>query len=327
MSASVSVILPVYNRRNVIEECLRSVLAQSYADFEVLVIDDGSTDQTPEVCRRLAAEDPRIRLITGHHTGVSAARNQGLETASGEYLFFLDSDDCIHPLLLEELVCGLKATGAAIAGTGLVLIRDSNWGHTIPRHLADRTPGTYTHHSNTEALRSFFTTTSPLNLIGGVMLRRDLVGDTRFRQDLHIGEDFYFIYENLLKGADAVFLEKNRYYCRLHSANSSRDRSYAGFYSRFHRRVLVWQQEEALGRPQHAALQKRDAFGIYLSALPHITAKPERRQMRHLLRQHRRAMLPHLSAAGKVRFLLSVYIPPMYRILSFLEEKLRKIRK
>lgn len=327
MSASVSVILPVYNRQNVIEECLRSVLAQSYADFEVLVIDDGSTDQTSDICRRLAAEDSRIHLITGHHAGVSAARNLGLETASGEYLFFLDSDDIIHPLLLEELVSGLKPTGAAIAGTGLVLIRGSNWAHAIPRHLADMTPGAYTRHSNAEALHNFFTTTSPLNLIGGVMLRKDLAGDTRFRQDLHIGEDFFFIYENLLKGANAVYLEKNRYYCRLHSTNSSRDQSYAGFYSRFHRRVLVWQQEEALGRPQHAAIQKRDAFGIYLRALPHITAEPERRQMRSLLRTHRRAMLPHLSAAGKVRFLLSVYTPPLYRVMSFLEEKLRKIRK
>ena len=83
MNHLISIIIPVLNRENEIEECIRSVYAQTYENWEILVIDSGSTDRTPEICRELAAKEPRIRLLTGN-LGVSNARNKGLEDARGE---------------------------------------------------------------------------------------------------------------------------------------------------------------------------------------------------------------------------------------------------
>lgn len=105
---TVSVIISVYNRENYIEECLLSVLEQSHKDFEIVLVDDGSTDNTLAICEALAEKEPRIKIIKGEHKGVSAARNLALDNAIGEYLFFLDSDDTIHPLLLEALVDGAE---------------------------------------------------------------------------------------------------------------------------------------------------------------------------------------------------------------------------
>ena len=99
----VSLIIPVYNTAAYLRDCLGSVMRQTFQDWEALVVDDGSTDGSGELCRELSQQDPRIRPASQENRGVSAARNQALERARGEYLFFLDSDDAIHPRLLEEL--------------------------------------------------------------------------------------------------------------------------------------------------------------------------------------------------------------------------------
>lgn len=99
MSPTVSVIIPTYNRAHLIVEALESVFAQTYADFEVIVVDDGSTDDTEEI---LAPYRDRIRYIKQENAGVSAARNHGIFEAKGEYIAFLDSDDIWFPEKLEK---------------------------------------------------------------------------------------------------------------------------------------------------------------------------------------------------------------------------------
>ena len=96
-----SVIIPVYNSEKSLDRCLRSVLEQSFEDFEVVIIDDGSSDGSPAICRRYAEADPRIRYICQENGGVSSARNHGIQEAEGEFLVFLDSDDCYRPAYLE----------------------------------------------------------------------------------------------------------------------------------------------------------------------------------------------------------------------------------
>ena len=94
----VSVIIPTYNRKGFIAECVESVLAQSFSDFELVVVDDGSTDATEEVLAGFGAE---IQVIRQEQRGPSAARNTGIQSASGEWLSFLDSDDLWLPRKLE----------------------------------------------------------------------------------------------------------------------------------------------------------------------------------------------------------------------------------
>ncbi len=111
----ISVIIPLYNAEAYIGQCLRSVTGQTCDDLEILVIDDGSKDRGALICRELAAEDSRIRVLHQENRGVSAARNRGLEEASGRYVFFLDSDDVIHPGLLGKLAEQAERKGAQLA--------------------------------------------------------------------------------------------------------------------------------------------------------------------------------------------------------------------
>lgn len=97
-----SIIIPVYNSEASIDKCLESVLIQTFSDFEVIIIDDGSSDNSLNICEEYAEKDDRFRVFHQENRGVSAARNFGLREARGEYLVFLDSDDTISDSYLEE---------------------------------------------------------------------------------------------------------------------------------------------------------------------------------------------------------------------------------
>ena len=107
MSKKVSVIVPVYNSIGCLERCVRSLCAQTYTNLEILLIDDGSTDGTGELCERLAA-DERILVRHKENGGASSARNLGLSLASGEYIGFVDSDDYVDAYVYGELARALE---------------------------------------------------------------------------------------------------------------------------------------------------------------------------------------------------------------------------
>jgi glycosyltransferase involved in cell wall biosynthesis len=115
----VSVVIPCYNQAHFLAEAIESVLSQSYTGFELIVVDDGSEDDTPEVARRCAAEDPRVRLVRQRNRGLAGARNRGLAASRGEYVVFLDSDDRLVGGALEVGVRELEANPdcAFVSGT------------------------------------------------------------------------------------------------------------------------------------------------------------------------------------------------------------------
>lgn len=100
----ISIIIPVYKVEDYLRQCVDSVLGQTMADFEMILVDDGSPDRCPQICDELAAEDERIRVIHKKNGGLSSARNEGMKIATGEFLFFLDSDDFLHPQTMEILL-------------------------------------------------------------------------------------------------------------------------------------------------------------------------------------------------------------------------------
>ena len=100
---AISVIIPVYNMGPWLRDCLESVLAQTFTSFECILVDDGSTDDSPQICDYYAKKDDRFRVIHKANGGLSSARNAGLDDAAGEYIAFVDSDDVILPDYLTIL--------------------------------------------------------------------------------------------------------------------------------------------------------------------------------------------------------------------------------
>lgn len=111
----ISVVIPMYNAEKYVEKCLNSLLEQTYKDLEIIIVNDGSKDNSQTICERFAEQDKRITLINTENRGAGSARNTGIEVAKGEYISFIDSDDYVCPDYYERLLHMLERAGADIA--------------------------------------------------------------------------------------------------------------------------------------------------------------------------------------------------------------------
>lgn len=110
-----SIVIPVYNTAQTLKRCFDSIINQTYTNFEVLAVDDGSTDDSAEIVKAYAERDKRFRYVGIEHGGVSRARNKGLELADGEYLQFIDADDDVEPIMMTKLISLLEEHHAELA--------------------------------------------------------------------------------------------------------------------------------------------------------------------------------------------------------------------
>ena len=141
-SAKVSVVMPTYNCAGFIAESIRSVQAQTHRDWELVIIDDRSTDDTAEVVRALAAVDPRINYhVLEENSGAAVARTRGMELSVGRYIAFLDSDDLWHPEKLERQIAFLRRTGGTIVCTAYDQVDEA--GRPLGKVLKPKVRATY----------------------------------------------------------------------------------------------------------------------------------------------------------------------------------------
>lgn len=131
MAGTISVIIPVYKVEEYLDESVASVLAQTYRDLEIILVDDGSPDRCPFMCDEWASKDSRIKVIHKENGGLSDARNAGIDIATGEYIAFVDSDDWIMPEMYEHMMNALIKENADICACGIMTCRPDRkvcWG-------------------------------------------------------------------------------------------------------------------------------------------------------------------------------------------------------
>ena len=123
---TVTVIIPVYKVERYLDACVESVVRQSYADLEILLVDDGSPDRCPALCDAWAEKDPRIKVIHRENGGLSAARNSGIDAARGEFLLFVDSDDLLEPDAVRRAVDAQRQQDADLVIFNLTYVDEAN---------------------------------------------------------------------------------------------------------------------------------------------------------------------------------------------------------
>lgn len=122
----ISVVVPVYRVEAYLNRCVDSILAQTFTDFELILVDDGSPDNCGKICEEYAEKDSRIRVVHRQNGGLSAARNSGIDIARGEWITFIDSDDWIHPDYLRVLYDAVKKYGADVASGSYEAVREGD---------------------------------------------------------------------------------------------------------------------------------------------------------------------------------------------------------
>ena len=195
MEAKISVIVPVYNVAAYLPECLESILGQDFKELEVILIDDGSTDNSGAICDEYAAKDPRVVVIHQKNSGAAAAKNAGLRVATGKYLSFVDSDDYLEPGAYTYMVSQLEHTKAdAVQCTFRDVFLDKTVPYSFPEEESEFT--------NIQYLEQF-TKDWTCGLLWDKLYVRDLF-DGVFFEEGHKIDDEYFTYRGIMNAQKIV---------------------------------------------------------------------------------------------------------------------------
>ena len=207
MGEKISVIVPVYNVEAYLERCVESILQQTYAHFELILINDGSTDSSGQICDHLASQYENIKVYHIENAGVSNARNMGIQLATGSWVTFIDSDDFVTKDYLATLASAVEGLNVGFVIAPLHHIKNGIVTD-IPSHS-----GKTELWSTEETMKELLMTTRTSFFPVAKLFKRDLLADEKFNTNYHLAEDALFLTELLLKTrCSCVFIDKPVYY-------------------------------------------------------------------------------------------------------------------
>ena len=207
MGEKISVIVPVYNVEAYLERCVESILQQTYTHFELILINDGSTDSSGQICDQLASQYENIKVYHIENAGVSNARNMGIQLATGSWVTFIDSDDFVTKDYLATLASAVEGVNVGFVIAPLHHIKNGIVTD-LPSHS-----GKTELWSTEETMKELLMTTRTSFFPVAKLFKRDLLADEKFNTNYHLAEDALFLTELLLKTrCSCVFIDKPVYY-------------------------------------------------------------------------------------------------------------------
>lgn len=204
----ISIIVPIYNVEKYLPRCIESLMAQTYQNLEIILVDDGSPDRCPQICDEYASRDSRIVVIHQPNAGVSSARNAGLSKAKGEYIGFCDPDDWAAPNMFEELLVALEQNDADLAICGYNYY-DEQYQVDTKRLYAERETEAIDQKTLMDRLADM-----PPSIRHGVcnkLFCESLLHNLRFKEGLHSSEDVLFLMEYVGAIKKTVIVHKALY--------------------------------------------------------------------------------------------------------------------
>ena len=223
----ISIIVPVYNSEKYLKECIQSILNQTYSNLEVILVNDGSTDNSLKICYEFSEADERVKVVDQKNAGPSAARNRGLNEATGNYIGFVDSDDTIEPDMYEILINNLKEYNAELSLVSMQYCYED--GNKRPYYSKEEK-----HVINKAGILNIFVENLAITF-GPVdkLYLREVIGDTRFDTSIKMCEDQKFVYEILKKVSKVIYDPRICYNVRCSEGSLSRAKA-----TRYHLAML-----------------------------------------------------------------------------------------
>ena len=216
----ISIIVPIYNVENYLRMCLDSIQNQTYKNFECLLINDGSPDNSAEICREYAAKDSRFRYFEKENGGVSSARNLGMKCANGDYITFVDPDDWLDPDYLEILYLKMMEYDAdvAIATYKKYSVSDRcYYFHVLDQDYYEKI---YTGDELLAELPYRESFDSTFNVSWGKLFKRSLLYSLVFNEQRVMGEDLEFNFKVFLRLNKCLYIHKPLYNLRRHDSSA-----------------------------------------------------------------------------------------------------------
>lgn len=312
----VSVVIPVYNSYDYLPATLESVQKQTYLNLEVLLIDDGSTDGSAELCDRFCLADHRFHVYHRSNSGVSASRNFALDLASGDYCVFIDADDLVKENYIEVMTRIATATDSS-----LVVCNFMDGKYHSSEEFFNSKPENDPLYREIRIQDYRYTNQYAHDTVWGGLYRRDLIGDLHFDLDLFVGEDTVFFSRLLRRARNLVYVESSFYYYTYRYNSLARREYNRNLYTE----VLAWERvcEEAAGEDPvfinecYVALAIRCRKNYELAVNAHYT---DRELMKALLKRsfelrHCVYKSQERTTAEKIKYALFLRIPFVFTVL------------
>ena len=209
MEHKVSIVVPVYGVEKYIDECVQSLLNQSYENLEIILIDDGGKDRSPQICDEYAARDKRVKVIHKPNGGAASARNAGLDAATGDYICFVDGDDVVHSDYVNHLLKTVAQKDADIGVCGFF---------NLTKAGAEGVNCIKTgHYTQKEYLLCFLQDWS-CSLLWNKIFRREVIGDIRMAEG-HKVDDEFFTYLVVMNAETVIVTDTPLYYYRMRGSS------------------------------------------------------------------------------------------------------------
>lgn len=231
MRELISIIIPVYNAEKYIGRCIESVLQQTYDELEILLIDDGSKDQSAKICDDYGKKDKRIKVVHKPNGGVSSARNEGIKVAKGTYVSFVDSDDWLEPNAIELLYYNLRSTNADIVSAAYTIVAKHE---SSPKSNCVRV-----YENNEIVLNVIDIIKSAHGSVWGKLFKRDTIMalELFFRTDIPMGEDSLFVV-SYLQGCKKISFIKDSVYNYNRIVTYSATKKYYEKYGEYNKSIF-----------------------------------------------------------------------------------------
>lgn len=217
----ISVIVPIYNVENYIRQCFDSLLNQTYQNFEVLMINDGSPDNSASICQEYVARDSRFRYFEKENGGISTAVNLGIEHSQGEYVTLMDPDDWADNDYLEVLYNAIVQEGADVSISSYKRFDMSNNSFYFHAFTKEYDKKVFTNKEFLESLPNLVASDYSFFITSSKLVRKEMIGLIRFNADTKLAMDMEFWYKVYLKVNKVVFVNRDTYTYRIHSTSAA----------------------------------------------------------------------------------------------------------
>lgn len=214
MSIKFSIIIPCYNVEKYIEKTIKSVLSQTYSNFELLLINDGSTDNTFKIIKQLKETDDRIRVFSQENLGVSQTRNKGISLSKGEFIYFLDGDDLIENNLLEKANEIFDKKEIDVFSFGYDVFRGENRLELSNKKFDSSIL------TSKEFLKRFFVKDIPQSICS-LIVKKEIFKNLYFKENMVVGEDLEFQIQLLLNNEINIYYSSDMFFHYIRRENSA----------------------------------------------------------------------------------------------------------
>ena len=268
----ISIIVPIYNTEKYLHQCLDSILNQTYTNFEVLLVNDGSTDSSGIICQEYVERDSRFRYFEKDNGGVASARNLGLEHSEGTYITFIDSDDWVEQNYLDVLYTALKendtdvaiSTYKRFAQDGVFYLRSYSREDDEFLNL-----GTRSRDSFLEILPRLGELDHSFYSISSKLIKREIIGNLLFDEQVSYAEDLNFFFHLYLGVESVVYVRDYTYIYRTHDASTSQNVNELKALQELEIYKSMFQQIDRMGLPTFYYFKRMENVVIYrISGFP-----------------------------------------------------------